>query len=65
MSLDLIPGTINSAARDIRLEPGLYYVRADLKLPGSEEVIANASVGIPFVNGAEKVGHWGGVIVYH
>ena len=48
MSLDLTSGPTNSTARNLTLEPGLYYVRADLRLPGSTEVIAHASTAIPF-----------------
>ena len=48
MSFDLMPGPMNSPARTLTLEPGLYYVRADLKLPGSDEVLAHASAAIPF-----------------
>ena len=48
MRMDLIPDPRRTGAKTLTLEPGLYYVRADLRMPGSEEVIAHASTAIPF-----------------
>ena len=48
MTMDLIPDPMRPGAKTLTLEPGLYYVRADLRMPGSEEVIAHASTAIPF-----------------
>ena len=48
MSMNSLLNPVNQTMNTLTMEPGLYYVRADLKLPGSDEVIAHASTAIPF-----------------
>ena len=48
MSMDSLLNPASPTTKTLTLEPGLYYVRADLRLPGNDEVIAYASTTIPF-----------------
>ena len=48
MSMDSLLNPTAQSTKTLTLQPGLYYVRADLRLPGSDEVIAHASTAIPF-----------------